>query len=607
MAGLVRAYVLNAFALVLTIVSTGTAVNLDYGMYSGLNDEDYQKAKYMQFGWRDAFNQLGLSQHKYIGSVPWQWYENSFVPSYRSYEIPQFDSARADYSALTVYVGHSGTFQDARTKDFFFLMETRNSWNEVSYFTSDMVRLGESLGYLPDDDYPGYCRYVLALGCNAVAMGPAVFDGEHATYSRPDLFNPDHPDHANPFLIWGPVMTDGVRLVLGHTDYTYFSGSTDQDKYRRFADLLGGDCSIAEAFARTSREAFDAQKPVVIAQGATLQECESIIEDEDAFSNDRPLGNAVRLLYCWYEDRVLEHSDSSKTRKVAANSHAVARSDKSISEISALPDTLALYTSEDSDEVQTETLRKYMHLLGVDKFDAVHGDAKTRKTLCKVDEDRKVVIDSRRGSLYYRDTKAARTYKGTCQLSKSECIDQALQLLVKNDIVAPEELCVNKTIAVSRWAATANEVASNVYTSSPEIVRYIVVLKRKLGALPILSNDADTITVEIGATGDLVSLTSEYAYGRTVTAQHAVAPIFRTVDEAKSGLPSVGAIRDLRTGLLADEDGGYLPVYEVITMANSSGLTPRPDVTYYRVDTLEEVTQDLESEGYELEEDLLQN
>jgi len=604
-----RLYACSPRVVVLTLILISLASAADYTFHTGLNDSDYETAKHAQLGWLDAFGELGVIRNKYISSTPWLWYENSFIESYRTYSIPQFDSSEwgTDYSTLTVSFCHSGTFRDAWTNAFYFLMETKDPWEGVNHITSDMVRLGESRGCLRDDDYPGYCRYVMALGCNAVAVGPAMSDDGNPTYSRPDLFNQNNSNHANPFKIWGPVMTDGVRLVMGHTDYTYGNGPGDRAKYSRFASLIkSGGYSIAGAFAQASLDAFWWQKPVVLAQGATKDECESIIR-EQSFSSARPDGNDVKMLYYWCENRVRDLDgpyvwSRSPDSGQGSNQAQMPGSE----ETPVLPETLSIYDSKDSQEQQNAALLKYREVFGIAKDRTPQGKMNKGLTIWKTDESRTVVVDPRTGSLHFRDIEADRECIGPCKLTEDQCAERAVSLLVAHGIVASEELSVDRIISVNRMTATEEEIATNIYMSGPQVIRYIVVLKRNMGELPILTNDTDTITVEFGSAGRLVSLSSEYSYGRTFVSRTPVVPCFRRVDEATSALALPGTVRDLRAGLMPLEDGSYVPVYEVVATGDASGLASQLTVDYYRVDTLEPVTPPQDGEGHELDDEAVQ-
>ena len=246
-----RSILLAALAMVLIHCSlTQADYCFGYSIFNGFNNEDYESCgKYQIQGIVDALEGMGLSACKRIGSTPWQFHENSFIDS-----SPSYDSIRADYSTVTVHCGHAGTFRDAWTNEFYFLIRARDEWQGSTAITSDIVRLGESYGYLLGDAYPGYCRYLMALGCNTIAIGPPMSADGQPTYSRPDLFDKTNPDHASPFKIWRPVMTDGLRMAMGYTDYSYAS-SDDYSKWLRLKDYHNMGYSIARSFAYTALDA----------------------------------------------------------------------------------------------------------------------------------------------------------------------------------------------------------------------------------------------------------------------------------------------------------------------------------------------------------------
>ena len=583
-------------ALIITVLHGSLASSATYSVFSGYDDSDYQTGKYKMLGLLDAFDALGLNRVKYINSTTWQFYENTLVDRYWTYTYPQFDSCRADYPTLSAFVGHAGTFKDRSANDFYFTMKCRDSWQGISRITSDTLRLGEACGYFSNDQYQGLCRYFMALGCNTIAIGPAMDDDDYPTYSRPDLFNKYNSNHANPFKIWRPVMTNGLRMAMGFTDYSYRQ-SSDRGKWKKFKDYWFSGQSIARSFAYTALDAHRWHKPVVLAMGANSSECEAIM-NERSFRSSRPSGKS-NIRYTWWGSSRVRDYDG---RYVWDNGDIADGPRGLADEAAPLPSDSAIYESIDSTDREDATLLRYLDLFGFKSSASLYDPLKDR-AVYTIDEKRQVCINNRTGSLYYHDADVS-ALTGPCQLSKDECIDRAVSVLIDSQIVSPTEVEVDSVISEHYMVATTDGT-DNASGSEPKVARYTVVFKRKLGGLPILTNDTDTIRVEIGQSGKVASLVSHYRYGRKTVKAAPVQGTLPAVSEAKARLSTDGTIRDVQAGMLPLVDGTYIPVYEVTTLKSGPDMLTQPEVTYYAMDTLEVI--DLgdgdAADGYELEDD----
>ena len=180
-----------------------------------------------------------------------------------------FDSDWADHTCVTVVDARARTDKDPYTNGFYFQIETHYEWNGEKSISNlwrygAPVKLGESY-----DRHKGNCRYLMVLGSDTIAIGPHQSSPNGPTYTRPDLFQQSNSNHANPFKIWGPVMTDGIRLILGYTGPSY-SSPADEENWKRFKDYHDDGFSIAECFAYTSLDADERQMPVALAQGRSF-------------------------------------------------------------------------------------------------------------------------------------------------------------------------------------------------------------------------------------------------------------------------------------------------------------------------------------------------
>jgi hypothetical protein len=196
--------------------------------------------------------------------------------------------------------------------------------------------------------------------------------------------------------------------------------------------------------------------------------------------------------------------------------------------------------------------------------------------------------------LLYRDA-SVQAQTGPAGLSQEECIDRATSFLVGNKIVGPDEVKVDSIIRENYMVTADGKGSSN--DSQPQVARYTVVFKRNIGELPILTNDADTIRVEIGRNGKIASLISRYKYGRKVSRLASMKGALASVRQATTTLSATGDIKNVRAGMLPMSDGTYLPVYEVASVTFPDGLLPRPQITYRRMDTLQIVDKDAASAG----------
>lgn len=568
-----------------------------YSIFDGFNNEDYECcAKYQIQGIVDALEAMGLSACKRIASTPWQFYENSFIDSYSPY-----DSIRADYSTVTVHCGHAGTFRDAGTNEFYFLIGARDEWQGSTAITSDIVRLGESYGYLPGDTYPGYCRYFMALGCNTIAIGPAMSADGQPTYSRPDLFDTTNPSHANPFKIWRPVMTDGLRMAMGYTDYSYAS-SDDYGKWLRLKDYHNMGYSIARSFAYTALDAHGDQKPVVLTMGEDQSECEEITNEWD-FHTDRPRGNNYLYYTWWGTNRVRDYDGSYVWDGASRTLRGPDKASAGVDEAAPLPTAGWVYKSRDSGTAEEASLLRYLNLFGCKGSTTLYAPLQDRASY-KIVDGREVSLNRRTDSLCYRDAEAL-AMTGASKLTEAQCVDRATSFLVGNQIIGPDEVQVDSVISETHMAATAQEIVDGSYSSEPQVARYTVVFKRNIGELPILTNDVDTIRVEIGQNGKITSLISRYKYGRKITKLNSVKGALPNIRQARTMLATAGDVKRIKAGMLPMPDGTYLPVYEVTTVTFPDGLLPCPQITYRRMDTLEPVDRASPSAGdnHELESD----
>jgi len=180
---------------------------------------------------------------------------------------------------------------------------------------------------------------------------------------------------------------------------------------------------------------------------------------------------------------------------------------------------------------------------------------------------------------------------------------------VDHSIVTPKEIELDSVISIRQMAASEEEIATGVFNSEPEVIGYISIFKRKLGRLPILSNQVDTIKIEITRDGEVASLVSNYKHGRVLTEHESIQAPFATVKEAQESLSWMGPIDDVEAGLLPFENGDYVPVYKVTTLDEDSTSSPHPEVQYLRQDTLEPVSLRAENaiDGYEIEDGSVEN
>jgi hypothetical protein len=440
-------------------------------------------------------------------------------------------------------------------------------WKGINVITSRSIGLGESSGYFIGDAYPGFCRYFIVLGTDSVARGPAMSNLGFPVFSRPDLRDPFNLLHADPFKIWGPVMTNGLRMVLGLTGYQY-CGTGDREAWKKFADYWRNSYSIAHSFAEAARSADARHMPVVLIQAGSEQACFQMLQGERYFSPYRPSGNV--LLCKWWTNEGLRSYDGyyiwSCPGRVSVQSQATE-------------------PEETASAVQNAVPLKGLHVLGYTESASTEGQA-GQKRFSKTDDKRQLWTDERTGTVYYRDTEASEVAPGPCVLTVEQSIEKAASFIADNALAALNELTLDGVVTIRQMIATADEVAANKYSHTPEIVGYLIVLKRNLGDLHILTDNVDTITVEIGANGEVASAVSNYRSGRTVEEREAVVPRFSTVEEAKKNLVAPDVDGDVTAGLLPTDDGTYLPVYKVTTPSQDPESSSSAQVRYLRMDTL---------------------
>ncbi|MBN1506410.1 MAG: hypothetical protein JW955_06170 [Sedimentisphaerales bacterium] len=576
--------VLAALATILIHASLTLAV--DYFIASGYTDSEYN-----DYGWCkvaglvDAFNGIGLTQYKLVGASPWQFYENSLMPS-SNLRWP-FDAIRADYATLGVFCGHAGTFKDKSANKFCLFLQARDAFGGTDVIAGEMMALGESLSR--DSAYPGYCRYFMALGCNTVAMGPAMSDAGNPTFSRPDLYDRTNSNHADPAKIWWPVMTDGLRMVMGFTDYSY-SGNLDRGKWQKFKTYYDMGGSIAWSFANTALDASSYHKPVVLTQGRDGDECLSI-ENEHYFRTYRPNGNGTFRWHWWGSDRVRSFNGyyvwDGPDPAGASNGGADRTTD--------LPSEGWVYESSDAGAGEDPTIERYLAALGAES-NAMLFDAPRERATYKIADGRQLSVDRRSGCLLYQDAQVS-ALNGPSGLSQDECIELARSFLIDSKIVGPNEVVVDSVVTETYMTVTDRQSDPASQNPEPQVARYTVVLKRNLGELPILTNDTDTIRVEIGQNGKIASLVSSYKYGRRVSKVESVKGALPDTWQARAVFAKSGSIQNIRAGMLPMPDGTYVPVYEVAAVTFPDGRLPVAQITCHRMDTLEPVVGDEASAG----------
>jgi hypothetical protein len=572
-----------------TILLAALAAILIYGSLASAADyliaSGYSYSEYDDYGWckvaglRDAFNGIGLTQYKLVGASPWQFYENSFRAYSPWDSYWPYDAIRVDYATVSAFCGHAGTFKDKRTNTFKVFLQARDAFEGSSLIPGGMMALGESPGHFPYDTYPGYCRYFMALGCNTVAMGPAMSDGGTPTFSRPDLFDRMNSNHADPAKIWWPIMTDGLRMVMGFTDYSY-SGIQDYSKWMKFKTYYDMGGSIAWSFANTALDASSYHKPVVLTQGRDADDCLSI-ENEHYFRTYRPSANGTFRWHWWGSDRVRNYNGYYIWDGAGRTSAG---------QTTSLPSVGWVYGSSDAGAVDDATIEKYLTALGAES-NAMVFDARQQRAAFKIADGRQLSVDRPSGCLFYQDAQVS-ALGGPSALSQDECIELATSFLIDGKIVGPDEVVVDSVVTETYMTITDRESDGGSQASAPQVARYTVVLKRNLGELPILTNDIDTIRVEIGQNGKIASLVSSYKYGRKVSKVESVKGALPNTQQARAVFAKAGSIQSVCAGVLPMSDGTYVPVYEVAAVTVSDGRLPSAQITYYRMDTLEPVVGD---------------
>lgn len=587
--------------LVIIFAFSSLALSAEYSFFVGYNDDDYQTRKYKQWALMDAFDDMGLNRYVYWWSSPYHFWEDSMI----NWSSDAFDSDWADYTLLTVVDARARTSKDPYTNDYFFQIDTRYRWNGKEHISNlerygASLRLGES-----DGQHPGNCRYLMVLGSNTIAIGPARTSPDGLTYIRPDLFQEGNSNHADPFMIWGPVMTDGLRLVLGYTGDSY-SGPSDEENWKRFKYYYDNNFSIAESFAYASLDADGRQIPVALVQGTSITECDNTIFNEHYFTSSRPRGNESLWWYKYYYWYLEPLSDNN--RRFYGSGSLADEKDILANDVKHLNHSDYIYESFDSKKTEAEYHKRYLDIFGLGQTDPMY-EQRQEHAIYQLDDSDEARVDLQDGSFYYRNPEAYISNEDSITLTKEDCIDKAFSLLVDHSIVTPKEVELDSVISIRQMAASEEEIRTGIYNSEPEVIGYISVFKRRLGELPILTNQVDTIKVEISVNGEVASLISNYKHGRVLTERELVRPLLATVKEAQESLSWMGTIDDIEAGLLPLEDGDYVPVYKVTTSDADSTAMPSLTVQYLRQDTLEPVSFRAESaiDGYEIEDDGAEN
>jgi hypothetical protein len=443
------------------------------------------------------------------------------------------------------------------------------------------------------------------LGSNTIAIGPPLMYSGGLTYTRPDLFQEGNSNHADPFKIWGPVLTDGLRLALGYTGDSY-SGPADEENWKRFKYYYDSGYSIAESFAYTSLDADSRHIPVALTQGTSITACNNTIYNERYFTSSRPRGNELLWWYkyrCWNRE---PYSDDNR-RFYSPSDHAQEK-DVLADDVNPLNRPNYIYESLDSKKAEAEYQKRYLDIFGLGETDPVY-EQRTEQALYRLNDNDEAHINNHDGSFSYRNPGAYQSNENSVELTKAECIDKAFSLLIDHSIVTPKEVVLDSVISIRQMTASEEEIGTGIYNSQPEVIGYISIFKRKLGELPILTNQVDTIKVEISVNGKVASLISNYKHGRVVTERELVQPLLATAKEAQESLSWMGTIDDVEAGLLPLEDGDYVPVYKVTTSDVDSTSMPSLRVQYLRQDTLEPISFRAENaiDGYEIENDGVEN
>ena len=594
-------------ALTIILAFTSFARPTEYSVFVGYNDYDYETRKYKQWALMDALSNMRdewrclLSRYGYWWSSPHHFWEDSDL----TWSTDAFDSDWADHTCVTIVDARARTDKDPYTNGFYFKIDTHYEWNGKKSISNlwrygAPVRLGESYGR-----HKGNCRYLFVLGSNTVAIGPARSSSNGPTYTRPDLFQQSNSNHANPFKIWGPVMTDGVRLVLGYTGDSY-SGPSDAEDWKKFKEYHEDGFSIAESFAYTSLDADGRHIPVALVQGTSTTACNNTIYNERFFTSRRPRGNESLW---WYKYRFWNREPlSDYNRRFYSSSDLAHEKDVLVDDVKPLNHSNYIYESFDSKKTETEYRERYLDIFGLGQTDPMY-ERRTEQTIYQLSDSDEARVDHQDGSFCYRNPRVYEGEENTVALTKKECIHIAFSLLVDHSIVTPKEVELDSVISVCQMAASEEEINTGVFNSDPEVIGYIAVFKRKLGELPILSNQVDTIKVEVSVNGEVASLISNYKHGRILTGREVVQPLLATTKEAEESLSWVGTIDDVEAGLLPLEDGDYVPVYKVTTSDAGSTSMPTFTVQYLRQDTLEPVSFRAENaiDGDEIKDDCAEN
>jgi hypothetical protein len=588
-----RVHLILVLAIVCVFGSLSRSV--EYRVYTGVTDADYEVTKFGLWGLIDALDGLGLSSRGLWWSQPYHFWEDSTVWWDSGYP---YDDGWADETCVTILDGYSGTYRDGN--NWYFLIETKGEWSGVKHVSNleeygAPLRLGETKWWLPNDDSTeGSCRYLIVLGSNTVAIGPAYVSSGYPNYPRPDLFDRDNAYHANPFEIWDRPMTNGLRMVMGFTGHSY--GSTgDRDDWGRFEYYHDHGFSIAESFAKAALDADSRHIPVVLVQGASDAECLTTLA-EQTFKTSRPGGHLHKRYCYWYREPL--SPNARRNFGIAALSQDTAPSQPAL-----MPLNHAAHVCEstDSKRLETEFASRYLALVGLEETTPQY-KMRAHRTVYQSTDENEAHVDHRQGSFLYHNPRAYLEKEDGAELTREECVETARALLEAYDIVTAQEVELTDVISVREVVAANAEAAAVGASPGPSVLAYTAVFKRKVGELSIVSNDVDTIRVEITTNGQIASLISNYKHGRVLTEGDPVRPYFADSAQAFEALAAMGPINEIKAGLLPEEDGTYVPVYKVTTSPCESSAGSAYAVHFLRQDTLAPVSVRSEQavDGYEV-------
>jgi hypothetical protein len=224
--------------------------------------------------------------------------------------------------------------------------------------------------------------------------------------------------------------------------------------------------------------------------------------------------------------------------------------------------------------------KRYLKALAVD---TTKGRGAPQNGALRIADGDKTVLSVPHELLFcYRD--GAQYSPEPIDVSRETCISRARTFLLDNALVDAGALRLDRVVTLNRMVASREEVSCKRFTSSPHIARYRIIFKRRVGSLPLFGETRDTIAIEIGRGGRIVSLTSSFRNGRPARAGELVKPCFRSAEEARRGLAWWGTVVHVAPGMFPTDTGSYVPAYMAVRMV--SGEAPL-QVGYFRQDTLD--------------------